>query len=95
MKTAQQIDALMSEIPKAWQTHWCQSGLCACLGCVQTGNKATIYKAVTGRPYGGDPERISAQKLIEAAPDLCAANTLTRADWEDWSVRQQRPPLRD
>ena len=49
----EEVDEIMEGIPVGWRNRWCggENGPCACLGCVQTGNKAVI-----GRP----PENVLA-----------------------------------
>lgn len=87
MKTIEQVDAIMAAIPADWRQRWCMSGLCACLGCVQTGNKRVIAEKIQGSPYRGDPEYISEAALMAHA-EVYESNKLTRAEWDAWVARQ-------
>lgn len=61
MKTICEIEQIMNTIPKEWRKHWCggEYGPCACLGCVQIGNRLIMYKKVTGNNFLGDPEYVN------------------------------------
>lgn len=85
MKTPEQIDQVMQSIPVEWQSRWCggERGACACLGCVQIGNRAVIVEKITGEPYRGDPEYIDEAKLKEYGA-LYTDNKVTREEWEAW-----------
>jgi hypothetical protein len=91
MKTEAQVDALMAEIPAEWRVRWCggENGPCACLGCVQTGNKAVIARKITGGRFMGDPERISESGLKRHAT-IYAENKISRAEWDAWIARQTK-----
>jgi len=90
MKTDAQIDAIMAAIPEQWRARWCSSRLCACLGCVQTGNKAVIAQKITGEEYRGDPEYISEAKLREHGA-VYEDHKLSREEWDSWMKRQSVP----
>jgi hypothetical protein len=89
MKTEAQIDAIMDAIREQWRTRWCggEHGPCACMGCVQIGNRAVIAEKITGEMYRGDPESISEAKLQEHGA-LSADHKLSREEWESWMKRQ-------
>ena len=45
MQTREQlVDEVMQEIPSQWRRRWCggEAGPCACLGCVQIGNRRVM-----------------------------------------------------
>lgn len=90
MKTDQEVDAIMQTIPADWRRRWCggERGACACLGCVQIGNRMVMAKKALGRPYGGDPERID-----EAAIPLEVFNEfkVSRQEWEAWCGAHPAP----
>lgn len=77
----------MAQIPAEWRNRWCggERGPCACMGCVQIGNRAIMAKAVTGMPYRGDPEYISEAKIPR---DIFDRLKITREEWENWRSRQ-------
>ena len=87
-KTPEQIDAIMAAIPEKWRRHWCggERGPCACMGCVQIGNRAVIAEKITGEPYRGDPEYIDEAKLKEHGT-VYEDHKLSRAEWESWMKR--------
>lgn len=86
MKTEQEIDALMNQIPADWRKRWCggERGLCACMGCVQIGNRSIMAKEVLGVPYRGDPEYIDERKIPS---DVYRRLKITREEWENWMGR--------
>jgi len=88
MKTAAQIDEIMRAIPEEWRTRWCggERGECACMGCVQIGNRAVMVKKITGEEYRGDPEYIDESKLREHTA-IYAEYKLSREEWESWKKR--------
>ena len=88
MKTNDQIDAIMSAIPESFRTRWCggERGACACMGCVQIGNRAVIARIITGEEYRGDPEGIS-EAALQQHREIYAANKLTREEWVSWMQR--------
>lgn len=89
MKTEQEIDALMAQVPASWRNRWCESKMCACMGCVQVGNRLIMAKAFTGAPYRGDPEYISESKIPREIRDQVK---ITREEWENWKSRQPQQP---
>lgn len=76
----------MQRIPEGWRKRWCggERGACACLGCVQIGNRKVIAEKITETPYRGDPEYISEAKLQEHAA-IYSDNKITKEEWERWS----------
>ena len=88
MKTDEQVDSIMSAIPAEWRRNWCggERGPCFCLGCVQIGNRAVISEKIRGKPYMGDPEYISEEKLREHGA-LYTDNKISREEWEAWMQR--------
>jgi len=93
MKSEAQIDVIMDAIPEQWRTRWCggERGACACVGCVQIGNRAVISEKVTGQAYRGDPEYIDEAKLQQHGT-VYTDHKLSREEWESWMKR--RPALR-
>ena len=88
MKTEKEVDEIMEGIPVGWRNRWCggENGPCACLGCVQTGNKAVIAKAMTGQKYNGDPEDIGTTKL---SSELLEKMQITEDEWKAWQQRHK------
>jgi hypothetical protein len=82
------VDAIMARIPETWRDRWCggETGPCACMGCVQTGNKKVIAEKIAGQRYTGDPEYID-EFMLMAHADIYAANKITRGDWDAWRAR--------
>jgi hypothetical protein len=93
MKTELQVDAIMEEIPEGWRARWCggENGACACIGCVQIGNRAVIAEKITGEKYRGDPEHISEAKL-QAHSAVYAEHKLSREEWDAWMSRHHIHP---
>jgi hypothetical protein len=91
MKTHEQVDAIMHAIPEEWRHRWCggEYGPCACMGCVQIGNRAVIAKKITGESFGGDPEYL-AEAQLQAHEAIYAAHKLTREEWQSWKVRHPK-----
>lgn len=91
MKTDAQIDAIMNAIPERWRRNWCggERGPCACLGCVQTGNKRIIADKIRGERYLGDPEYIDEAKLQNYG-HVYEDNKIRRGEWESWMKRHPR-----
>jgi len=85
MKSQEQIDTIMSAIPEDWRRRWCggERGACACMGCVQIGNRAVIAEKITGEKYLGDPKYLSESKLQEHGA-VYAEHKLSREEWEAW-----------
>lgn len=92
MKTPEQIDALMAAIPEGWRYHWCggERGPCACMGCVQIGNRTIMAETITGEKFRGDPEYLCEAKL-QSHPETYAALKLSREEWENWCARHPDP----
>jgi hypothetical protein len=90
MKSETQIDAIMAAIPRQWRTRWCggEFGACACVGCVQIGNRAVILKKATGQRYLGDPEYIDEAALKEYGA-VYTDHKLSREEWQSWMNRHQ------
>lgn len=88
MKSVEQVDAIMAAIPEGWRKRWCggERGACACMGCVQIGNRAVIAEKIAGQPYRGDPEYIDEAKL-QSHGQVYQDNKVTREEWEAWSAR--------
>lgn len=84
-----EVDAIMAGIPERWRYRWCKSELCACLGCVYTGNKQVIAERITGEKWWGDAERISEHALREHPAHF---DMLAEAEWEAWKTRNPQPP---
>lgn len=89
MKREAQVDAVLQAIPARWRTRWCgaEKGACACMGCVQTGNRQVIAEKITGEPWRGDPEYIDEARL-RAHGAVYAENKVSRVEWEAWMSRQ-------
>ena len=88
MKTEQHVDYIMMLIPEEWRKRWCggERGACACLGCVQIGNRAVINDRITRTQYPVDPEHISEEQLKKHT-DLYSDNKITREEWDLWMSR--------
>lgn len=79
MRTLEEINKIMQTIPEKWRTHWCRARICACCGCVQTGNKIIMYEKMTGEKFHGDPEYIS------SIPDeIYNQYKVTEDEWNLW-----------
>lgn len=85
MKTEQEIDALMAQIPVHWRNRWCNAKACACMGCVQIGNRSIMYRELTNSPYRGDPEYINEAAIPR---EVYERVKITREEWENWRSRQ-------
>ncbi len=83
---ADDVDVVMQTIPEEWRSRWCggENGPCACMGCVQIGNRVIMVETVTGTKYRGDPEYISETKMPAEVYDRFK---ITRPEWEDWMRR--------
>lgn len=88
MKTNKQVDEIMAATPREWRHRWCggERGPCACMGCVQTGNKQVIMELITGKTYAGDPEYIS-EFVVRAHKDVYEANKISYEEWLAWKER--------
>lgn len=89
MTRDEQVDAVMQAIPVRWRTRWCgaETGACACMGCVQTGNRQVIAEKITGEPWRGDPESIDEGRL-QVHGAVYTENKVSRDEWEAWMSRQ-------
>jgi pyridoxine/pyridoxamine 5'-phosphate oxidase len=85
-KNIEEIDAIMQQIPTEWRNRWCggENGACACMGCVQIGNRAVMVKAGQGHEYQGDPEYINEDKI---SPEIYKKYKITREEWDLWKAR--------
>ncbi len=84
---AEDVDAVMRTIPESWCTHWCGAiepggGGCACMGCVQIGNRLVMANRKVTQC---DPEYIDESK-IDA--DIYKRFKVTKDEWAAWMVRQ-------
>lgn len=88
MKTEPTVDAIMRAIPEGWRMRWCggEEGACACMGCVQVGNRAVIAEQITGEKYSGDPEYLNEAKL-QAHGAVYTDHKISREEWEAWKSR--------
>lgn len=86
MRTFAEIDAIMQTIPEEWRARWCggENGGCACLGCVQVGNRLVMAKEVNGREYQGDPEYIAEHKI---PVNVYQQYKITRPEWDLWMAQ--------
>ena len=87
MKSLLEITEIMDTIPVRWRGRWCGSRLCACMGCVQVGNRIVMYTAVTGKEFLGDPEYIDESQI---PPDIYERLKITKEEWELWSQMRAR-----
>lgn len=80
---ADDVDAVMQSIPENCRTRWCggENGPCACLGCVQVGNRLIMAGLKDGQI---DPEYIDESKIPE---DVYRRFKVTKEEWEDWKQR--------
>lgn len=78
---ADNVDQVMQSIPAAWRGRWCEAEVCACMGCVQIGNRKIMYRAMMGKPFVGDPEYINEQQISQEVWD---EYKVTREEWEVW-----------
>jgi len=80
---AEDVDAVMETIPPEWRTRWCggEYGPCACMGCVQIGNRLVM----TGLKVGQcDPEYINEERISD---EIYKKYKVTKAEWEEWMER--------
>ena len=85
MKSLNEIDKIMQTIPEKWRNRWCggEYGPCACMGCVQIGNRMVMFKKVKGHDFFGDPEYINEQAI---PPAIYRKYKITKEEWELWKV---------
>jgi len=81
------VNEIMQTIPDAWRQRWCggENGACACLGCVQIGNRIIMAENATGRRYLGDPEYIDESKIPD---EIYNEFKIDRDEWEVWRGNQ-------
>lgn len=85
---AENIDAVMQTIPVEWRTRWCNAiepggGGCACMGCVQIGNRISMAREAG---YSvGDPEYVNESVIPRAIFDRLK---VTKEEWSTWMARQ-------
>ena len=87
MKTIDEINAIMETIPTEWRDKWCggENGACACLGCVQIGNRIAMHKEATGLNIIADPEHIDELLIPE---DIHQKYKINRDEWDLWMKSQ-------
>lgn len=83
---ADDVDAVMQTIPAEWRRRWCGAPTCACLGCVQTGNRLVMIGL---RANAVDPEYIDESSI---PADVFNRFKISKPEWEAW---MQRHPLKD
>jgi len=90
MRTEAEIDALMEMIPLNWRARWCggENGACACMGCVQIGNRIPMATEFIGQPYNGDPEYIDESRIPNS---IYNKYKITKDEWDNWTSRQEQP----
>lgn len=83
---ANNTNEVMQTIPKEWRNRWCggEKGACACMGCVQIGNRLIMAKETTGKDYLGDPEYIDERKIPKEIYDKYK---ITKEEWETWRTQ--------
>jgi len=42
MKTLSEVNSILQTIPEPWRYKWCCAEKCACVGCVQIGNRVIM-----------------------------------------------------
>ena len=82
---AEDVDTVMQTMPAEWRTRWCggESGPCACMGCVQIGNRLVM---VGLKAHQCDPEYIDETKI---AADIYKKYKVTKEEWSEWLRKQQ------
>ena len=85
MKSLEEINRIMETIPRAWRQRWCggEQGPCACMGCVQIGNRLVMVKEATCQEFMGDPEYID-ETLI--SPEIYKKYKITKEEWLLWKA---------
>jgi hypothetical protein len=83
MRTLEEINKIMETIPKEWRHRWCggENGTCACIGCVQIGNRLIMAKETLGIEYTGDPEHIDESRIPKEIYDKYK---ISKEEWEFW-----------
>lgn len=77
---ADDVDAVMQTIPAEWRTRWCggENGPCACLGCVQVGNRLIMARLKVTQC---DPEYIDETTI---PTDIFKKYKITKEEWTEW-----------
>lgn len=88
MKKIETINFIMNTIPKNWQYRWCggEYGACACVGCVQIGNRIIMWEQTTKRQFFGDPEHIDEKQIPK---NIYSKYKITKQEWEEWKERNK------
>jgi len=83
MKTLAEINKIMETIPTEWRHRWCggENGPCACMGCVQIGNRFLMYKEMAGKAHHGDPEYVDEASIPK---EIYKNIKITKEEWELW-----------
>ena len=83
MKTIEEINNIMQTIPEEWRKKWCggEYGPCACLGCVQIGNRMIMFEKARERKFFGDPEYINEASI---PPEIYEKYKVSKEEWELW-----------
>ena len=85
-KREAKVDEIMETIPEPWRERWCgaEDGPCACMGCVQIGNRIIMFENAYGIKFKGDPEYINESGIRD---DVYNEFKIDRDEWEDWKER--------
>ena len=62
-----------------------ERGPCACLGCVQVGNRRVMVELITGEPFSGDAEWVDERRIPDEIYKECK---ISRPEWDAWMERQ-------
>ena len=75
----------MQTIPKEWRRRWCggEQGPCACLGCVQIGNRLIMTNL---KATEIDPEHINEKNI---PPEVYNKYKITKEEWQNWMSKNQ------
>lgn len=86
------VDQIMQTIPEKWRDRWCggERGPCACMGCVQIGNRLIMAQETTGDRYHGDPEYIDERKITK---EIYNKYKITKEEWETWMDKRNHNNL--
>ena len=89
MKSVGEINSIIQTIPEKWRHRWCggEKGPCACMGCVQIGNRIIMAETVLGYKYQGDPEYINESKIPTEIYDKFKIH---KDEWELWRKHNQK-----
>ena len=89
MKSLPEINAIMETIPRDWRNRWCggEKGPCACMGCVQIGNRIIMAETVIGHKFIGDPEDIDERKIPS---EIYEKYKIAKEEWRLWKKHNQR-----